>query len=427
MAVVSDLITAFRGRSLVMSDAVSIRVEGLWKQYGLSASPSAGQLMRALTAGWWLRDYTKEQGVDGWALRDVSFEVKRGETVGMIGRNGAGKSTLLKVLAGVTPPTRGRVEVRGRVFPMIELNAGVHPELTGRENIYLLGAIMGLSRARMTDLLPEIQEFIELGQWFDRPVRTYSSGMMARLGFGVATRIDSDILLIDETFAVGDLRFQNKCLARLKELREAGATVILVTHSLDMLQYIAQRGLVLDHGTIVAEGSALEGLRAYEQLVFGQERLRLQGQGQETSTPKRVSIERARVFGENGETLTEVNADAPFGIEIQLTIHRAVECPVFSVGILNATGVVCVWNVSEEDGWSCQRVEGGARLRIWYPEHKLSRGVYEVNFTLREQRSYETLERMGGVVSFSVSAAGRARGIMALRANWQIDVNRSRE
>jgi len=404
-----------------MSNFASIRVEGLWKQYGLSSSPSVSQLARTVMAHCWSEDRPDAQDAGAWALRDVSFEVKRGETVGIIGRNGAGKSTLLKVLAGVTPPTRGRVEVRGRVFPMIELNAGVHPELTGRENIYLLGAIMGITRTRMTALLPQIEEFVELGDWFDRPVRTYSSGMVARLGFGVATRIESDILLIDETFAVGDLRFQNKSLARLKELRESGATVILVTHSLDMLQFIAQRGIVLDQGAIVAEGSALEGLRAYEQLVFGNERVRLQQPAQENGTSEHVSIVSARVFGARGETLTEVAAQTPFGIEICLRANQAVDRPVFSIGILNATGVVCVWNVSEEDGWACRRLDGLIRLRIWYPEHRLSRGAYEVNFTLREQRSYETLERLGGIASFSVSAAGRARGIMALSASWQVD------
>jgi len=257
-----------------MADSASIRVEGLWKHYGLSARPGIGQLARAVVGK--VSPQVGDEASGLWALRNLSFEVKRGETVGIIGRNGAGKSTLLKVLAGVSPPSRGRVEVHGRVFPMIELNAGVHPELTGRENTYLLGAIMGMPRRRMASLLPAIEEFVELGEWFDRPVRTYSSGMVARLGFGVATRIESDILLIDETFAVGDLKFQNKSLARIKELRESGATVILVTHSLDMLQFVAQRGIVLDEGAIVAQGSALEGLRAYEQLIFGKERVRLE-------------------------------------------------------------------------------------------------------------------------------------------------------
>jgi lipopolysaccharide transport system ATP-binding protein len=401
-----------------MPDAISIRVEGLWKHYGLSSRPGLGQMARTVLPQ--VCRGPMNGDAEFWALRDVSFDVRRGETVGIIGRNGAGKSTLLKVLAGVSPPSRGRVEVHGRIFPMIELNAGVHPELTGRENTYLLGAIMGVPGPRMASLLPEIEEFVELGDWFDRPVRTYSSGMVARLGFGVATRIESDILLIDETFAVGDLKFQNKSLARIKELRERGATVILVTHSLDMLQFIAQRGIVLDEGAIVAEGSALEGLRAYEQLVFGKERLRLEQRGRSGQEAKELTMLSTRIFGPGEETLTEVEAGAPFGIEIRFRVHRRLDRPVFSVGILNATGVVCVWNVSEEDGLQCEGVSGTMRLRVWYDDHKLSKGAYEVNFALREQTSYETLERLAGIASFSVTGAGRARGIMALPAQWRL-------
>jgi ABC-type polysaccharide/polyol phosphate transport system ATPase subunit len=403
-----------------MADGISIRVEGLWKYYGLSARAGIGQLVHAVISP--AGSQPSDRDVGAWALRDVSFEVKRGETVGIIGRNGAGKSTLLKVLAGVSPPSRGRVEVHGRIFPMIELNAGVHPELTGRENTYLLGAVMGVPAKRMASLLPEIEEFVELGDWFDRPVRMYSSGMVARLGFGVATRIESDILLIDETFAVGDLKFQNKSLARIKELRERGATVILVTHSLDMLQFIAQRGIVLDEGTIIAQGSALEGLRAYEQLVFGKERVRLGQRGHLSPEVKDLTIVDTRIFGPNGQTLTEVEAGSPFGIEIRLRLHRRLDRPVFSIGILNATGVVCIWNVSEEDGLQCQDVAGMMRLRVWYGDQKLSKGAYEVNFALREHTSYETLERLAGIATFSVNGSGRARGIMALPAQWRLEL-----
>ena len=404
-----------------MTNSTSIRVEGLWKRYGLSSCAGIGQLARAVTREF--RPGTQGDG-DLWALQDVSFEVSRGETLGVIGRNGAGKSTLLKVLAGVTPPSRGRVEVHGRVFPMIELNAGVHPELTGRENSYLLGAIMGLTGPDMDRVLPAIEEFVELGDWFDRPVRTYSSGMVARLGFGVATQIQSDILLIDETFAVGDLKFQNKSLARIKELREKGATVILVTHSLDMLQFIAQRGIVLDGGAIVAEGSALEGLRAYEHLVFGKERMRLEQRGRSGRPGSELTILATRIFGAGEETLTEVDAQQPFGIEIRFKMHRPVGRPAFSIGILNATGVVCVWNVSEEDGLHCEAVAGLMCLRVWYADHKLSPGAYEVNFALREHTSYETLERLGGIAAFSVTGRGRARGIMALSAQWDLHAER---
>ena len=190
-----------------MSDAVMIRIEGLWKRYGLP-------LPEIVRRGWNLLTNKNESSADlgdgPWALKDINLEIQKGETIGIVGRNGAGKSTLLKVLAGVTTPTRGRVEIRGRLFPMIELNAGLNMELTGRENVSLLGAVMGLSRRGIESKLPDIEEFTELGDWFDRPVRMYSSGMLARLGFGVAVNIESEVILIDETFAVGDLKFQKQ-------------------------------------------------------------------------------------------------------------------------------------------------------------------------------------------------------------------------
>ena len=198
-----------------MSGDLAIKIEGLWKRYGFPLPEFIDTALSIVRRG---------SGEDGdrrpWALKDLNLEVRKGETIGIVGRNGAGKSTLLKVLAGVTEPTRGRVEIHGRIFPMIELNAGLHLELTGRENVRLLAAVMGLSRREIDERLPDIEEFTELGDWFDRPVRMYSSGMLGRLGFGVAVNIRSDVVLIDETFAVGDLRFQNKSLSRIKEMRE---------------------------------------------------------------------------------------------------------------------------------------------------------------------------------------------------------------
>lgn len=403
-----------------MSDDVTIRVDGVWKRYGLAAGPIWSRATRRLSS---MIDGNRleDRADDGpWALRNVSFEVRRGETLGIIGRNGAGKSTLLKILAGVTQPTRGHVDIRGQVFPMIELNAGIHLELTGRENVFLLGAIMGLSRRTVDVMLPDIEEFVELGEWFDRPARTYSSGMLARLGFGVATSIRNDILLIDETFSVGDLKFQNKSLARVREMRENGATIIVVTHSLDMLQFVAQRGLVLDEGRIVAEGATLEALSSYERLVFHLERQRLEHRVRRRISTEEVTLGGARLYGPDRESLTEVGADSPFGIEVEFQVHRPLKSPVFSLGIVNAAGVLCIWNVSEEDGFTCQAVNGPCRVRVWYPENRLARGAYEIHFAIREGNSFETLERVAGLASFSVGGQGRARGIVRLSPQWEL-------
>ena len=198
-----------------------------------------------------------------WALKGVSLTVKRGEAVGIIGRNGAGKSTLFKVMCGVLRPERGEVRIRGRVSPLIELEAGFHPELTGIENIYLNGAIYGMTRKEVQEKLPRIVEFSGLERFIHSPIRTYSSGMHARLGFSLAINVDADILLVDEVLAVGDAEFQEKCYRRIKEMRQEGVTIVYVSHNLNSVVDICNRALWLDEGEIRMEGDPEEVVKSY--------------------------------------------------------------------------------------------------------------------------------------------------------------------
>jgi homopolymeric O-antigen transport system ATP-binding protein len=197
------------------------------------------------------------------ALRGLSFEVEKGENVGIIGRNGAGKSTLFKLIARVMRPSGGRVVVVGKVAPLLELGLGMSAELTGRENVLLQGALMGFSRHEMRDRLGRIVEFAEIGEFIDSPMRTYSTGMIARLAFSVATDVDPDILLVDEALAVGDERFTHKCQMRMEEFRRAGKTVLIVSHSLDQLKESCHRALWLHQGRIVQDGNADEVTQLY--------------------------------------------------------------------------------------------------------------------------------------------------------------------
>lgn len=403
---------------LSVSSDVVIRIEGLWKRYGLPIPKILRKTASYLRGRGASARQTHSSGP--WALRDVNLEVKRGETVGIVGRNGAGKSTLLKVLAGVTAPTAGRVEILGRIFPMIELNAGLHMELTGRENVRLLGAVMGFTRREIETRLPEIEDFCELGEWFDKPVRTYSSGMLGRLGFGVAVNVESDVILIDETFAVGDLKFQNKSLARVRQMRESGATILLVSHSLETLQFVARRGILLEEGRLLASGTALEAINTYETLVFRSEQKRLEHRVRNRITTEEVNIFGARLYGQNFETIREVTAGNPFGIEVHLRLNRQVDRPMFSLGILNATGILCKWNISEEDGISVVREGDEYLLRVWYPENRLANGAYEVHFAARDAASFETMERIAGIVSFAVTGPLRARGIVTGTCIWEL-------
>jgi len=200
---------------------------------------------------------------DFWALRDLNLSIDRGETFGLIGPNGAGKSTLLKLIARVFKPTSGRVVVRGQVAPLLEFGAGFHPELTGRENIFLNGALMGFAHQEMEAKFEGIVDFAELWDFIDVPLRTYSSGMWARLGFAVATDVDADILLIDEVLSVGDESFQRKSSTRMQEFRDRGASSVLVSHNMDMIIKMCDRTAWLDHGQIKAVGKTSEVVQAY--------------------------------------------------------------------------------------------------------------------------------------------------------------------
>lgn len=209
----------------------------------------------------WLRGKRTVQTF--WALNDVSFDVYKGEVVGIIGRNGSGKSTLLKIISGLFPPTKGSVHANGRIIPMLELGSGFDPELTGRENVFLNGAILGYSEAFLRERFDEILDFSELGDFIDMPLKTYSSGMMMRLAFSVATIVEPEILIVDEILAVGDEAFQRKSRAKMMELMGGGTTVLFVSHSLNQIREMCSRVIWLDHGKVVMQGDVNTVCDAY--------------------------------------------------------------------------------------------------------------------------------------------------------------------
>jgi ABC-type polysaccharide/polyol phosphate transport system ATPase subunit len=191
---------------------------------------------------------------DFWAVKDVSFEIEKGESVGIIGINGSGKSTILKLIAGVLVPTKGNIKINGKISPLIELGAGFHPELTGRENIYLNGTILGLTKKEVEDKFDEIVKFSGIEDFIDTPVKHYSSGMYMRLGFSIAINVEPDILLIDEILAVGDISFQKKCLDKMKEYHEKGVTIIFISHSMDLVKSFCEKTILIKEGKVIANG-----------------------------------------------------------------------------------------------------------------------------------------------------------------------------
>jgi len=233
---------------------VAIRVEGLSKLYRIGAAQERHNTLRDAVSGFFRRRplslAPRPSDTDLWALKDVSFEVKQGEVVGIIGRNGAGKSTLLKILSRITQPTSGRVALHGRVASLLEVGTGFHPELTGRENIYLNGAILGMKRREIDREFDEIVTFAEIERFLDTPVKRYSSGMYVRLAFAVAAHLDPEILVVDEVLAVGDVAFQQKCLGQMQQVAKGGRTVLFVSHNMAAIQNLCNRGFLLRNGSL---------------------------------------------------------------------------------------------------------------------------------------------------------------------------------
>lgn len=251
------------------SSEYSIRVEGLSKRYEIYAQPidrlkqmTLPRLQRATRRP--VRTYFKEF----WALRNVSFDVRRGETVGIVGRNGSGKSTLLQMICGTLHPTGGNISVRGRIAALLELGAGFNPEFTGRENVYLNAAVIGLARDEIDARFGDIATFADIGDFMEQPVKTYSSGMYVRLAFAVAINVDPEILVVDEALAVGDELFQRKCFARIDAIRSKGATILFVSHSANAVVELCDRAVLLDSGEMLAQASPKEIIDSYHKLLY---------------------------------------------------------------------------------------------------------------------------------------------------------------
>ena len=258
---------------------ISIKVKSLGKQYILGGAEKNYDSFRELILGSLTSPFKKFKTLSGqvtqdkqfWALRNLDFEVKEGEVVGVIGHNGAGKSTLLKILSRITAPTEGQIEISGRVASLLEVGTGFHPELTGRENIYLNGSILGMQRAQIDAKFDEIIEFADVSKFLDTPVKRYSSGMGVRLAFSVAAHLETDVLLVDEVLAVGDQKFQEKCLGKLENVSLEGRTILFVSHNLASVAKLCSRLIVLDHGDIVFDGDVTEGISFYNRQVENSE------------------------------------------------------------------------------------------------------------------------------------------------------------
>ena len=323
---------------------IAVAANGLAKKYriGLRGDPY-GRLTESLWDGLtspFRRARSRRESADFWALRDVSFEIPRGAAVGVIGRNGAGKSTLLKILSRITEPTLGRAELHGRVGSLLEVGTGFHSELTGRDNIFLRGAILGMRRAEITRRFDEIVEFADIGQFLDTPVKRYSSGMKVRLGFAVAAFLEPEILFVDEVLAVGDAEFQKKCLGKMSEIGEEGRTILFVSHSMPAILRLCDRAILLDHGRTVTDGPTHEVVRRYLESDMGRSGVRTWGDPAVAPGDAVARLRSIRVLPIGGGQAEEVEIRQPIDIEVEYWLGDPGKLrPSVGLNVFNDEGV----------------------------------------------------------------------------------------
>jgi lipopolysaccharide transport system ATP-binding protein len=356
-----------------------------------------------------------------WALRDISFTVEQGGTVGIIGPNGAGKSTVLKLISRIIDPTSGRIEVNGRVGALLELGAGFHPDLTGRENIYLNGSILGLSRAQIQRKLDTIIDFAELERFIDVPVKHYSSGMYVRLGFSVAVNTDPDMLLVDEVLSVGDAAFQRKCLDRINHLRRQGVTILFVSHSAETVRAICPRVIWLDNGQLMADGPAEAVVTRYLAHSWVAHAASL---GPEPGEDRRwgsgeVHIVGVRLLDGNDREKQLFHVGEPLTVEMRYHAARRVERPVFGLAIHRDDGTHITGPNTQFAGHEIPHIEGDGTIRYTVSSLPLLEGAYYISVSAHNWEDTQGFDYHDRLYSFRVlPSEGERYGIVTLDGEW---------
>jgi lipopolysaccharide transport system ATP-binding protein len=383
-------------------DRPAITAEGIGKRYQLGASQNAmlsERIGEALRGG---RRRERAEEREFWALRDVSFEIPPGQVVGLVGHNGAGKSTLLKIISRITPPTEGHGQVQGRVGTLLEVGTGFHPELSGRETVFLNGAVLGMKRGEIMRKFDEIVEFAGVERFLETPVKRYSSGMYVRLAFAVAAHLEPEILLVDEVLAVGDVDFQRKCLGKMRDVASHGRTVLFVSHNLGAISRLCERALLFESGRLTADGSPSEVISRYMAVAAAGGEV---GYADVPADAPRIGTGEARLRSVgltdlDGEPLASVHLDQRFRISAEFDVSEAVEEAVFEVGIATFAGerVVTANSVDREQPPS--RVKPGRRAVSVELDPGLLPGEFAVDVGVH-QRDGRTIDYVAGALRFT--------------------------
>lgn len=407
----------------------AIRVEGLSKLYTIgekqqpyrtlrdTVTDAFSKPLRALRRS---RAEEQEEESSVWALKDLSFEIRRGDVVGVIGRNGAGKSTLLKVLSRITEPTTGFADIYGRVGTLLEVGTGFHNELTGRENIYLNGAILGMRRCDIQRQFDDIVAFAEVEKFVDTPVKHYSSGMYLRLAFAVAAHLDPEILFVDEVLAVGDLAFQNKCLGKMGDVARQGRTILFVSHNMGAVRSLCNTGIVLGGGNLVYSGDITSSIETYHRLVASSERREDPGTNRRGSGFSTVTLE-----SHEGSTIQQSDE-----MEISTELHLEREVAGFVLLCvledMNQRRVLTMRRDSQEMG--AGRWKGTYRIRLRFPALWLEPGLYSLYFKAVPQGESTAHRYVSDV--FHLDVGGRSSGsgsVLSPNVAWDLKESRTQE
>lgn len=416
-----------------MSD-FAIKVEGLGKKYLLQHRASGRRYValrdvlaekaKALIGNRKSETANRKSVEEFWALKDVSFEVKQGEAVGIIGRNGAGKSTLLKVLSRITEPTSGRIRLRGRGASLLEVGTGFHPELTGRENIFLNGAVLGMHRAEIRKKFDEIVAFAEVEKFLDTPVKRYSSGMYMRLAFAVAAHLEPEILIVDEVLAVGDAQFQKKCLGKMQDVSaREGRTVLFVSHNMTAVQTLCRRAMMLSGGQLIADDSVAPVVTRYLREAQGSSEARQWGDPQTAPGNDLIRIRRVRVLPDGDPAGGLLTMQTPLRIETEYWVVKAGAATHLTYHLINDQGIIVLTS-----GCSSQiQMPGVYKAVFTIPGQLLNSGGYFLKLLIVENENQVVYEN-DGIASFTIvdtaernhACMGREPGIVQPPLLWTL-------
>jgi lipopolysaccharide transport system ATP-binding protein len=338
-----------------------------------------------------------------WALQDVGFEVRQGEVLGIIGRNGAGKSTLLKLLSRITSPSTGTIDIKGRMASLLEVGTGFHPELTGRENIYLNGAILGMRRREITSKFDEIVAFAEVEQFLDTPVKRYSSGMYVRLAFAVAAHLEPEILIVDEVLSVGDAAFQKKCMGKMKDFSDHGRTILFVSHNMNAVNRLCPRAVLLEKGRVIADGPAPQITSTYLQTGQGTLADRQWLDPSEAPGNEVVRLRAARVRSEAGRANGSCDIRLPVGLEVEFEVMKPGYVLIPNFGLYNDEGTLLFITHDADPTWMRrERACGHYLSTAWIPGNLLSEGIIAVDVAVSRHAPVELMAYCQAAFAFQV-------------------------